>query len=496
MGLHGRHIKGKSSILKHLDFVALDILALVMGFVLASFVKFRNFGFLHSGSWRGILVVCCLIDLMVILFSSPFSSILRRYGSDELLQTLKQMIRNFILCCLVLYVFKCEPDFSRTVIILTYVFYCGISLCLRMGWKRMIKASLATPDAKKSIFVVGTKDNISQSLATINSGFLHQYNVKGVCVIDGQVGETVQAQIDILDARGVEKVVNCEFKNVVDVDHISEYVLQHHIDEVFIGTNSSVLSHETYRSLNENGKEIHFQIQPMLGFVPEDQYISTVGTYRVLTIGNHTLDGKQMVYIATKRVLDIILGLIGTLALVPLILIVKVSYLASGDTKSIFYTQSRVGLNGKVFKLYKFRSMIHNADEVLKEMLKDSAYKKEWEEKQKFDHDPRITKIGNFLRKTSLDEIPQVLNVLKGDMSIIGPRPLIVGELEEHGGLQKYNDVKPGITGWWGCNGRSNTTYEERLSLEYHYVDNCSLYLDLLCFVKTIAVVLKRDGAQ
>ena len=148
------------------------------------------------------------------------------------------------------------------------------------------------------------------------------------------------------------------------------------------------------------------------------------------------------------------------------------------------------------FQLIKFRSMVWNAGDILEEMLKDPGYAKEWAENQKFEHDPRITRMGGFLRKTSLDEVPQFINVLKGDMSAIGPRPLVPGELEQHGGLQLYNQVKPGITGWWGCNGRSNTTYDERLELEYYYVKNCSLWMDALTVVKTAVVILKRDGAK
>ena len=115
--------------------------------------------------------------------------------------------------------------------------------------------------------------------------------------------------------------------------------------------------------------------------------------------------------------------------------------------------------------------MVSNAEEI----LKDPTYAKEWEEKQKLKHDHRITKTGEILRKTSMDEMPQFINVLKGEMSVIGPRPLVVDELESHGGLELYTRVKPGITGWWGCNGRSNTSYEERLELEYYYVKNCLL---------------------
>ena len=205
---------------------------------------------------------------------------------------------------------------------------------------------------------------------------------------------------------------------------------------------------------------------------------------------------RHVVYMVFKRLMDIMFGLVGAVCLVPLMLTVKILFLASGDKTSIFYSQTRVGLDGKTFQLIKFRSMVFNAEEMLEELLKNPEYAKEWEENQKLEHDPRITKVGRFLRRASLDEVPQFINVLKGDMSVVGPRPLVVGELEQHGGQQLYNRVKPGITGWWGCNGRSNTTYSERLELEYYYVKNCSLWLDALCMIKTVAVLFKRDGAK
>ena len=175
---------------------------------------------------------------------------------------------------------------------------------------------------------------------------------------------------------------------------------------------------------------------------------------------------------------------------------IKLAYLITGDTAPIIYTHKRIGQFGKPFELYKFRSMVPDADKQLKELLKQEEYRKQWERNQKFDNDPRITSVGRFLRRTSLDEIPQFINMLKGEMSLVGPRPLIEGELEEHHGLTLYNKVKPGITGWWGCNGRSNISYKERLELEYYYVKHCSLYLDALCIFRTIFTVLNRDGAQ
>ena len=213
--------------------------------------------------------------------------------------------------------------------------------------------------------------------------------------------------------------------------------------------------------------------------------------------GTSSFSIRKTLYFIIKRLFDIICSLIGCTFLLPIALIVKISYLLSGDTKTIFYKQKRIGKNGKFIYIYKFRSMVLNADEVLKELLKDPKYKKEWDEKQKFENDPRITKMGKILRKTSLDEVPQFINVLKGDLSLIGPRPLVEGELDAHNGNHEiYEAVKPGITGWWAANGRSATTYEKRLELEYYYVKHCSVLLDIKCVFRTIKAVVFKTGAK
>ena len=196
-----------------------------------------------------------------------------------------------------------------------------------------------------------------------------------------------------------------------------------------------------------------------------------------------------------KRLLDIILSLIGLIMLIPICIVVKISFLCKGDKKSIFFKHIRIGKDGKPFMMYKFRSMVHNAEELLEELLKDERYKKEWAESQKIEKDPRVTTIGAFLRKSSMDELPQLLNVLKGDMSIVGPRPLVDGELEEHGGSKIYWKVKPGITGWWGCHGRSDVDYSQRLELEYYYIQNMSFKLDVICILRTVTAVVKHKGA-
>ena len=228
--------------------------------------------------------------------------------------------------------------------------------------------------------------------------------------------------------------------------------------------------------------------------------IGEIGNVLLVSERPAVLENKKekYLYYGIKRTFDIIVSLIACIFLLPITVIVKVVTLLSGDTHSIFYKQKRIGKDGEIFYICKFRSMVPNADKLLEQTLKmDKIAEKEWKENQKLSKDPRITKAGRILRKTSLDEFPQFINVLKGDMSMIGPRPLVEGELDLHNGNHNlYEKVKPGITGWWACNGRSATTYKERLNLEYYYVNNQSLLLDIKCIFKTITAVLFERGAK
>ena len=209
-------------------------------------------------------------------------------------------------------------------------------------------------------------------------------------------------------------------------------------------------------------------------------------------------DNKRIIYIIIKRLFDIIGSFIGILFLIPITIIIKIITMCTGDFHSIFYSQNRIGKNRKEFKLYKFRSMIPNADEELKKILKENKkLAQEYKKYKKFDNDPRITKIGKFIRKTSIDELPQLINILMGDMSFIGNRPYLPREKEDMGSY--YNDIvktKPGLTGFWQCSLRSRGTFEQRLVMEKYYSNNNSLKFDIKIFFKTIAVILKDEGAK
>lgn len=199
-------------------------------------------------------------------------------------------------------------------------------------------------------------------------------------------------------------------------------------------------------------------------------------------------------YGVIKRSLDVTLSVIALIILSPIFLIIAA--IIKLDSKGpVFFIHKRIGKDGKEIGIYKFRSMVQNAEDMIAEFTEEQ--KKEFRENYKLQDDPRVTKIGKILRKTSLDELPQILNILKGDLSIIGPRPVIKRELEKYeNNKEKFLSVKPGLTGFWAANGRSDTTYSERVQMELYYIDHMSLKMDIKIFFKTIISVIKKEGAR
>lgn len=204
---------------------------------------------------------------------------------------------------------------------------------------------------------------------------------------------------------------------------------------------------------------------------------------------------NRRTYDIVKRIFDVVVSILALLLLSPVFLIIAV--IIKCDSKGpVFYKHHRIGKNGKPFGMYKFRSMVNNSQEAFEKLPEEM--KQEFYNNYKIENDPRITKVGNILRKTSLDELPQFVNVIKGDLSLVGPRPIIEKELEKYGeDKDKFLSVIPGITGYWQSHGRSNVmSYDERKQMELHYIDNASLLLDLKILFKTVLVVFKREGAK
>jgi Undecaprenyl-phosphate galactose phosphotransferase WbaP len=241
----------------------------------------------------------------------------------------------------------------------------------------------------------------------------------------------------------------------------------------------------------------HFNI---MQFVPDlvslpSEVVSTSNLTGMLALEVHNQLAIPINRIV-KRALDIIAVTLGGLLISPILLLIALAvYLTSPGP--IFFGHKRIGRDGKFFKAWKFRTMINNAQEKLEQYLEENPeLETEWRETQKLQNDPRVTRIGKVLRKYSLDELPQLWNVFIGEMSLVGPRPIVEEEMNKYGkGFELYTLVRPGITGYWQTSGRSDTDYDERVALDSFYVRNWSVWLDIIILVKTPAVVLGGEGA-
>lgn len=199
-------------------------------------------------------------------------------------------------------------------------------------------------------------------------------------------------------------------------------------------------------------------------------------------------------YLIFKRIFDILSCLCGLIVLLPLFFITAIAIKFEDPKGRVFYSHYRIGKNGVEIPVYKFRSMFSNSDELFERFTPEQ--KAEFEEFQKLKNDPRVTKVGRIIRKTSIDELPQLVNVLKGEMSVVGPRPIIKEELERYGEHQNaYLSVLPGLTGMWQAYGRSNLTFEERIKMDVRYVEERSMKLDFCILFQTIKTVLRGEGA-
>ena len=205
---------------------------------------------------------------------------------------------------------------------------------------------------------------------------------------------------------------------------------------------------------------------------------------------------NNLAYLIIKKIVDIIAGVLGTILLIPLIAIVWIIRKCLNENDGpLFFEQIRIVKNGKKFRMYKFRTMVMEADEKLYKYLEENPEaKKEYKKYKKLKHDPRITKLGAILRKTSLDEFPQFINVLKGEMSLVGPRPYLYREKEDLGEYY-YNSitkVKPGITGYWQVNGRNDVDFEERAYMDTYYIERRGIIMDLKIILKTFLKIFKN----
>jgi undecaprenyl-phosphate galactose phosphotransferase len=377
---------------------------------------------------------------------------------------------------------KLSDSVSRLVIGITALFLFFAIPFIRLWAKRFLyRLGLW----KENTIIIGTSEIAVLAAEGLGKEDYLGYNVIGF--LDDDI-EKASKEISI----GSRK-----YKIFGSVKYLKKFIGTMHISTVIIAQPSFSKEKlaELVATIQKNAKNIIIipDLRGMPLFNSEINYL--IANHLILLNTKNNL--KSALNIIVKRVFDITVSVM----LFPFILlaVTVLSILIKIDSKGpVFYSHKRVGKNGKTIDVYKFRSMHKDADDRLKRILKnDEDAKKEWGTYFKLKNDPRITKAGNFLRKTSLDELPQIFNVFKGDMSLVGPRPVLKKEIDEYyrENSQYYLMVKPGITGLWQVSGRNDTSYDFRVKLDTWYVLNWSLWLDVIILFKTVKVVIKKEGS-
>ena len=310
----------------------------------------------------------------------------------------------------------------------------------------------------------------------------------------------IQAIVDCNNSKrltGISQTVHKFDKEIIPYDSLVDYLKNHDIDEVVIALPDAS---------KDQMQVIYNDVNELVNVVKSMPKVNGMVTYQsevedfdglILISSSTGVMHQDISGMIIKRLFDILGGLVGVIILIPITIYIKLQFLKNGDKESIFFTQERIGYKGKLFKIYKYRSMVPHAEEILDELMeKDPKIKEEYETNKKLEHDPRVTEIGEKIRRNSIDELPQLINVLKGEMSLVGPRPYLPREKEDMGKYYKtIVSCKPGLTGMWQTHGRSEAPFPQRLRYDDYYYRNWSIWLDLTILTKTFKTVNDSTGA-
>lgn len=448
---------------KHKDFIFMDLCCIVIAFILADWFRHEAIINLYTDEiYRNTIIFIVLLDLCVSVVSESYKGVLKRGYYLEFNAVLKQTIIAELGTGLYLFSIDNGHNFSRIVLYLMGIIYTGLTYLTRILWKKHLKSKMAE-EGEHSLYIVTNENSAEDVIRNVRENNYNLYDINGLVIIDKDMTGSWISGIPV----------------VAELKDASAYICQKWVDEVFINVDEDYpFPQELMDELLEMGMVVHRNLAKIKSMQGQRQMIETVGGYTVLTTSMNFATDRQAF---AKRTLDIVGGLVGCILTgIIYIFIGPAIYISSPGP--IFFSQVRIGQNGKPFKMYKFRSMYMDAEERKAELM---AQNKMSDGRMfKLDFDPRVignkilpdgrkkTGVGEFIRKTSLDEFPQFWNVLKGDMSLVGTRPILQDELEQYELHHRARiATKPGITGMWQVSGRSNITdFEEVVRLDTEYV--------------------------
>lgn len=457
-------------------FTILDLLCMTAGFFLGVFIRHGNFDCMNTFSvYREVYVVLAISIIANAFFFRPYEDIFRRGLWVELINVIKCLGVQMVMAVIYMFMVQSSSYYSRLAFAFAAISISILTYVGRLLAKTFLRNVAEKGVYRKKMLVVTTYDQAKLVLNDCRDEVDFNYEISALALLDrDMIGETLE---------GIPITANTE--TLYDDARLMV------VDSVLIALDpENPQFKDTVNLFHVMGVEVNISLADYNLGIPNQQIVK-MGQLTVLT-GN----GQQEALgdIIAKRTLDIIGGIVGLL-LTGIFLIFVGPAIKIESPGPIFFSQMRVGKNGRRFKIYKFRSMYTDAEERKKELMEKNKMSGLM---FKMDDDPRITKVGKFIRKTSIDEFPQFWNVLKGDMSLVGTRPPTEDEFKQYKARYKKRlSMKPGITGLWQVSGRSSITdFEDVVKLDVQYIENWSFGLDLRILVQTVLVVLKHDGAQ
>ncbi len=464
--------KENNSWIKHLDFTLIDVLCTLLAFYLAYYLYVED-NFLAE-FYKRLSVVVVLLDIVIALFTEAYTGILRRKWKKELMDTIKHYFIVFLALQVYLYMTKQTFWTSRFMTALFFGFAVAFSFIARTLWKRHVLKRLKESSGSAKLLLMSASDGIAEMIHSFQAEPMLDHVVVGAVSLDKDLsGQTI---------NGVPVVAS--------MDNLYHYLTENVVDEVFLSSPDQDLVERLSEIFLEMGITVHINLLEISSMMP-NRVIERCSRYMVLTSSMRIAGPRQLLL---KRAMDMIGSFIG-LVFTGIAFVIFAPIVKKQSPGPIFYTQKRVGKNGRVFKMYKFRTMCVDADKKLDELKKNNEMQGPM---FKMEDDPRIFKIGHFMRKHSIDELPQFWNVLKGDMSLVGTRPPTVEEYEIYDLHHRARlGSKPGITGLWQVSGRNDITdFEQIVRLDTRYINEWTLGLDIRILLRTVKIVFTGKGAK
>lgn len=466
-------------IIRIFDIICIAISAVLSDYIVANFIRHDNKSKYPVDITMFIIFVC-----VAYLFSKAILYNRRRFFKrtfwEEVGVLLKVTVFLFVSIAALILLIGPNANYSRMAIGLFIVFWFVLSLTIRTVYKAYTKSMIKKGKAgAKNLLIVTTSENVDKVLLSLKKSNMWEYRFTGLVISDiSEVGKSYQG-----------------IPVVADINTMYDYARREVVDEVFINVSGHRDDEAVINAIDEfesMGIIVDAAVQLYdVNFTNYTKIMSDFGGYYVVRYAPEAFDPYMM---TAKRIMDICGSVIG-LCVTAVVTVFLAPVLLIESPGPLFFSQIRIGKNGRKFKMYKFRSMYADAEQRKKELMEKNEMNGLM---FKMKDDPRVTKVGKFIRKTSIDELPQFWNILKGDMSLVGTRPPTLDEFEKYEARHKRRlSIVPGLTGLWQASGRSDITdFEDVVNLDLEYIDNWSIWLDIKIILKTVGVVFKGKGAK